>query len=303
MGGPADIFLPPDLAPARIRARLGIVSDTHMPERLSALPPALFTVLAGCDLLLHAGDVGELWVLDRLSAIAPVIAVHGNDDTADAQRELPYQQLLTIAGQRLFLYHSHYPALEEERAARLDDSWAPKLARVAARGQEAGASVVVFGHMHVPLAVRQAGVLLVNPGALASGGAVMRQRKQTVALLYLRDDGAPLVTHVDLANPLVPFSPLIDWSQGFRAAHREYGESILAPQLQARYDDLLVPVVPLAPREIRAAVLRVAHRCWAGQAEVITLADLQAEVAADQLLPAEVKARIANALRDMFSAA
>ena len=55
--------------------RIGLVSDTHMPERCDALPASLCAALGGVDLLLHAGDVGELLVLDRLSAIAPVVAV------------------------------------------------------------------------------------------------------------------------------------------------------------------------------------------------------------------------------------
>ena len=51
--------------------RIGLISDTHMPERWPSLPPAIFELFKGVDLLLHAGGVGELWVLDQLSAIAP----------------------------------------------------------------------------------------------------------------------------------------------------------------------------------------------------------------------------------------
>ena len=72
-----DRFLPPGVDASTVVARVGLVSDTHMPERCAELPPSLFDVLAGVDLLLHAGDVGELWVLERLSAIAPV--VYGRD--------------------------------------------------------------------------------------------------------------------------------------------------------------------------------------------------------------------------------
>jgi hypothetical protein len=68
-------FHPPGLAPGQVAACLGLISDTHMPERWPELPGAIFDVFAGVDLILHAGDVGELWVLDRLSAIAPVLAV------------------------------------------------------------------------------------------------------------------------------------------------------------------------------------------------------------------------------------
>jgi hypothetical protein len=60
-------FLPPGIPAAQIACCIGLLSDTHMPERCVALPPALDAVLHGVDLLLHAGDVGELWVLDRLT--------------------------------------------------------------------------------------------------------------------------------------------------------------------------------------------------------------------------------------------
>src|SRR5262247_251704 len=134
-----DRFLPPELPTERVAARIGLVSDTHMPERCAALPPSLFDVLQGVELVLHAGDVGELWVLDQLSALAPVVAVHGNDDTADAQRELPYQQVVAVAGQRIVLTHAHYPDRAQELGSRRDDAWGPKLERRAAFGRRAGA--------------------------------------------------------------------------------------------------------------------------------------------------------------------
>ena len=217
-----DRYLPPELPENRIIARIGLISDTHMPARCAALPPTVFEVLRGVDMVLHAGDVGELWVLDRLSAIAPVIAVHGNDETADAQRELPYQNLVVAGGVRILLTHGHYPDRAEETASRKNDDWQPKLARRAAMGERAGARIVVFGHTHVPMAVEHGGVLLVNPGALAAPNPVTRQRIQSVAILCLRDDGAPFVTHIDLAQPNQPFIPRINWQTGFHRAHAQF---------------------------------------------------------------------------------
>src|SRR5262245_1829640 len=118
-----DTFLPPVLPAERVAARIGLVSDTHMPDRCVALPGALFDALKGVDLLLHAGDVGELWVLDQLSVLAPVVAVHGNDDTADAQRELPYQQIIAVARQRIVLTHAHFPDRAQELESRRADAW------------------------------------------------------------------------------------------------------------------------------------------------------------------------------------
>jgi len=225
-------FLPPGLEPGRVIHCVGLVSDTHLPERCAALPPALFDVLAGVDLILHAGDVGELRVLDELSALgAPVVAVHGNDETDEARRELPYQQIVSVAGMRLLLTHAHYPDRAEELASRTDDAWEPKLARRAKMGKSAGATIVVFGHTHVPMAHSFDDVLLVNPGALASPNAVTRQAVRTVARLYVRDDGAAFVTHVDLARPHEPFLPRVVWEEGFARAHARFTAPLeAAPQ-------------------------------------------------------------------------
>ena len=280
MAAACDRYLPPDLPAEREVARIGLVSDTHMPERCPALPPALFEALRGVDLLLHAGDVGELWVLDRLSAIAPVLAVHGNDDTADAQRELPYQQLLTIAGLRIVLTHAHYPDRAQELEARKNDAWGPKLERRAAFGHRAGASIVVFGHTHVPMSLPHGTVLLVNPGAIAAPNYVIRQRLQSVALLFIRDDGVPTVVHIDLAAPERPFVPQIDWKAGFAAAHSQFTESLMTPDLEVIWKELYRVGQPLDEEvraKLRAGMLRILERCWSGEQERISRADMLAE--------------------------
>jgi uncharacterized protein len=297
MAVPTDPFLPPDLPAERVAARIGLISDTHMPERCRSLPPAVFTLLRGVDLVLHAGDVGELWVLDRLSALAPVVAVHGNDETAEAQRELPYQQVIALAAQRILLTHAHYPDRAEELAARRSDSWEPILERRAAMGRRAGAGIVVFGHTHVPMARPCGDVLLVNPGAIASGNAITRQRVQTVALLFLRDDGIPFVTHLDLASPEQPFVPQIDWDAGFRAANHRFSGSILAPELAAVWDSWQ-SLAQLAPEAHHSALLRAAHPCWSGEQTAITPESLLAELRAEAGIAATLLRRFEAALAD-----
>jgi putative phosphoesterase len=292
-------FRPADIPAEHIVACLGLISDTHMPERCEALPAALPTIFRDVDLILHAGDVGKLWVLDRLSSIAPVIAVHGNDDTPEAQRELPYQQVIVIGGQRIFLSHCHYPDRAEEMESRRDDSWKPKLERRLEFGRRAGASTVIFGHTHIPMTYRedgQDGILLVNPGAVASGSPNTRQLRQSVALLFLCDDRAPVAVHVDVNAPDRPFVPEVDWNAGFRAALKHYEESILAPELVAVWpravqeflgwldDPACAPLV----EGVREATLRVARRCWSGKQQYMSRADLLRELAtlrADPAIP------------------
>ena len=91
--GRMNQYLPDSIKQSDIVTTIGLISDTHMPQRWPSMPTAVSQIFADVSMILHAGDVGELWVLDELSEIAPVIAVHGNDDTADAQRELHISKL------------------------------------------------------------------------------------------------------------------------------------------------------------------------------------------------------------------
>ena len=207
-----------------------------------------------------------------MSAIAPVVAVHGNDETGEAQQELPYQQVIALGGRRLFLCHSHFPDREAEMAARIDDSWGPKLSRWAEQARRTGATIYVLGHLHVPFVVEYDGVWLVNPGAIASGSAFTRQTRQTVARLYLRDDGRPFVVHTDLAQPEQPHVPAIDWSAGFTAAAGQYSADILHPRLR-----LVIAALRRSrwrtDKRLYNALGRARMAYWLGQKEELTVED------------------------------
>jgi putative phosphoesterase len=284
------MLLPEGLLIERVIACAGLVSDTHMPERCGAFPASLFDVLQGVDVILHAGDVGELWVLDRLSTIAPVIAVHGNDDTKDAQRELPYQQLISIAGQRILLWHSHYPDPAEEKASR-GGIWPPKLTRQAERGRQAGAKVVVFGHAHIPLTCQYEGIHLINPGALASGSLFTRQEIQTVALLFIYEDGTPFIAHVDLAAPHRASMPEIDWDAEFDVARGQFQTAIVEEGLledisklkKQTYSDL---------GALKDAILPLCHPCWAGGKPHISRGELISQIEDNPNIPIDDREKI-----------
>jgi uncharacterized protein len=289
-------FLPTGWSPAEINRTIGLVADTHFPVRGEALPPTLFSALAGVDLILHGGDVGELRVLDQLSTIAPVIAVHGNDDTAEAQRELPYQQIVTVGGRRILLWHSHYPERQAELASRVDDALLPKLGRSVERAQRAGATIVVFGHWHIPLTYLQDDVLVINPGALASGGFLDRQLHKTLALLCLAHDGRVAVVHVNLTPPPQPFVPQIDWQGGFKAALGQFSASILEPEMEIVIQRLRTNLSPSARQAIIGIVLPWAQRCWRGEQERITLAQFRQGLLTNSALDQAIKDEVAALL-------
>ena len=121
-------------------AIVGVISDTHGLQRKEALE-----ALRGCEHIIHAGDVGNPEILDKLRAIAPVTAVRGNVDGADWAQKIPKSDLLEIDGVSIYVLHIR-EALDLNPKA-------------------AGISAVIYGHSHVPSQETKAGVLYFNPGS------------------------------------------------------------------------------------------------------------------------------------------
>ena len=144
--------------------KLGIISDTH-----GLLRAEVFAVFAGVDHILHAGDFGDVAILDELAAIAPVTGVWGNVDGFDLRGRVPEVAQVELAGARVVVLHGMQlgaPTPEKAAAAYPD------------------AALVVFGHSHKPL-IRQVGaVLAVNPG---SAGPPRFRDPVTVALAEIVD--------------------------------------------------------------------------------------------------------------------
>ena len=133
--------------------RLAVVADTHSrphpraSEWLTALAPKA---------ILHAGDIGDLAVLDDLAKIAPVIAVRGNID--ERVNDVPDAVTIDIrAGEdsalKLLLMHIAV--------------YGPKIRGDAAQlAHGSGARLIVCGHSHVPFVGRDRGITVFNPGSI-----------------------------------------------------------------------------------------------------------------------------------------
>ena len=65
------------------RRRVGLIADTHIPEASRDLPDDACDALAGCDQILHCGDLHTIEVVDQVECLAPTIARRGNGDTFD----------------------------------------------------------------------------------------------------------------------------------------------------------------------------------------------------------------------------
>lgn len=263
--------------------QIGLIADTHIPRRWKTIPSSVFEIFADCDLILHAGDLSELWILDQLSQCAPVIAVYGNDETNEVQQALPFLQTLSCAGHRLVLTHSHHPDLEVEMAQRQDDCWYPKLQYRADFGKEHGASIVITGHTHIPMQVTYDDVLLINPGGIGAGGWT-KQIVQTVAILTLEANIAPQVQFIDI-NTKQEHVPNIDWDAGYIAASRQYNISIVADDFEPMRGYLMKTLYPQYPEYFKENLVPLLYDIWEGEHKIITLADVMAKLLQENIRP------------------
>ena len=150
--------------------KIALVSDTHIPDRIPALPSQLLSHLQAVDLILHAGDFTCLEVLQSLQTIAETVAVYGNFDAPEVVDQLPAKQLLSLAGRKIGLIHGHRPPDIEREYARPEYNYdTPVVEKLFQYLVEAfpAAEIIVFGHFHTPLVKRWGDQLLVNPGSIA----------------------------------------------------------------------------------------------------------------------------------------
>jgi uncharacterized protein len=120
--------------------QIGVISDTH-----GLLRPEAVEALRGSERIIHAGDVGEPEILERLRQIAPVSAIRGNVDKSAWARKLPETEVVELGGISIYVLHD--------------------LSQLDLKPQAAGFHVVIYGHSHVPKQETREDVLYFNPGS------------------------------------------------------------------------------------------------------------------------------------------
>lgn len=120
--------------------RIGVISDTH-----GLLRPEAIDALRGVDHILHAGDVGNIQILETLRTLAPVTAIRGNIDRIGACAQLPSTEYIEFPGHSLYMLHD--------------------LATLDLDPSAAGISAVISGHSHKPAIEHRRGILYFNPGS------------------------------------------------------------------------------------------------------------------------------------------
>jgi putative phosphoesterase len=149
---------------------VGLISDTHIPARAKAVPKKVFEVFNGVSLILHAGDLTQLSVVDELEQLAPVVAVCGNMDRYEVRAKLPRINSVEVYKWKIGVIHNPGIFMGIKRMKNI--------------ARENGFSVLVFGHTHRPALKQEEGILFVNPGS-PTNPLPPFLTKSTVALLRI----------------------------------------------------------------------------------------------------------------------
>ena len=144
--------------------KIGVISDTH-----GFLDPAVETIFAGVDHILHAGDIGDPMIPLELGFIAPTTTVLGNNDPGLSYQET---EIVMLGGNKFLVHHIVNPMDPSEK--------------LAARLKRDRPNVVVFGHTHKRYSETVNGILYFNPGY---SGRAKHASDRSVAILQVTDEG------------------------------------------------------------------------------------------------------------------
>ncbi len=130
--------------------RILVISDTHIPRSAHDLPEAMYKEIENVDMIVHAGDLVEKDVLEKLQSLRETKAVYGNMDSAALHHLLKDKEVFQAGSFKIGLIHGY------GAPANLIDTVA---------GEFKGVDAIIFGHSHEPVNMVKDGVLFFNPGS------------------------------------------------------------------------------------------------------------------------------------------
>ena len=152
--------------------RVGLITDTHIPDIASVVPSEVAQVFQGVELILHAGDIYDISVIDELEQIAPVLAALGDDDAFRLlqDKRVEMKHVLKLEGHTVWLVHER-----------------PFLYRLTPQQAKETPDVIVHGHSHDAKIWDDNGILFVGSGSPTF--LHYRRGLGTVAILDITGEG------------------------------------------------------------------------------------------------------------------
>ena len=133
--------------------KIGVISDTHIPDRAKVIPQVILDEFKKVDMIIHAGDLIDLSVLRALrSACTDVRAVWGNMDPYEIRKKLTEKEIIKVANYKIGLTHGygHPDKLIDLMTEIFKDD---------------NVDLIIFGHSHKPVSEMKDNIFYFNPGS------------------------------------------------------------------------------------------------------------------------------------------
>ncbi|OGX15191.1 MAG: hypothetical protein A2166_00170 [Omnitrophica WOR_2 bacterium RBG_13_41_10] len=133
--------------------RIGVISDTHIPDRVNTIPAVILEDFKNTDMIIHAGDLVHLIVLDELGRICKnVKAVWGNMDPYEVRKNLPEKEIIPVGKFRIGLMHGYGHPNQ-------------LISLLSSEFKNDNVDMIIFGHSHQSLNETREGIIFFNPGS------------------------------------------------------------------------------------------------------------------------------------------
>jgi len=130
---------------------VGLISDTHVPARARNIPKKVFEVFEKVDFIVHAGDLVQLFVIDELEQLAPVLAVYGNMDGPEIRGKLPKLNSVKVFDWKIGVTHASGTLFGIGKMREI--------------AEQNAFNVLVYGHTHNSNIRWDRDILFINPGS------------------------------------------------------------------------------------------------------------------------------------------
>jgi putative phosphoesterase len=131
------------LGGAMINKSIGVISDTH-----NLLRKEVIENLYDMDLIIHAGDIGDYSIINKLKEITDVIYVKGNIDNGKWADNVPIYQSIDFYGLRIYIIHN----ISDLKIDPVNES----------------IDIVISGHSHKAKQYKEKEVIYLNPGSVGA---------------------------------------------------------------------------------------------------------------------------------------
>ena len=160
--------------------KIGLLSDTH-----GYVDPKIFDHFNSCDEIWHAGDIGDLSVVNKLETFRPLRAVYENIDDKDLQIRFPEDLFFNCQGTTVWMTHiGGAPPNYNSRVKKILKAQTPH--------------IFICGHSHILRIAKDSnnqGMLYINPGAAGNQGF---HRTKTLVRFEILENGIKNMEVIEL---------------------------------------------------------------------------------------------------------